>query len=145
DRLAASPDPNVRRMTTPLIRAIDRAINLCTQTLTFGRTEEPPPVPQRFLLHDLVEDTALALGVDAADGLGWRNAVAPDFEIEADREQMFRVLLNLARNAVQAMDGSGELRIAAQRRDGRVLIDVADTGPGLPEKAREHLFEPFHG
>ena len=56
-----------------------------------------------------------------------------------------RVLLNLERNAIESMDGKGEVRVSARRDDDRVAIDVADTGPGLSQHARDHLFEPFSG
>ena len=75
-----------------------------------------------------------------------------DLTIQCDREQIFRVLLNLARNAVDALEaagaGSGEhpaLAISAQRRDDGIEILVADNGPGLPPGARERLFVAFRG
>src|SRR5690606_5011421 len=79
------------------------------------------------------------------------NAVEPGFEIDADPEQLFRVLSNLARNAVQAMAGAGSdvlvrrLTIGAERVGGVARILVEDTGPGLPQKARDNLFAAFRG
>ncbi|MFP6749775.1 MAG: ATP-binding protein [Alphaproteobacteria bacterium] len=65
-----------------------------------------------------------------------------------DREQIFRVLMNLARNAIQAMvpgrDG-GRIAITAERSGTSVVIEFSDNGPGLPDKARKHLFEAFTG
>jgi signal transduction histidine kinase len=58
------------------------------------------------------------------------------------------VLSNLVRNATQAIDSSGQpgkVTVAAAERDGRSEIRVRDTGPGLPQKARENLFQPFRG
>ena len=58
------------------------------------------------------------------------------------------MLSNLVRNARQAIIDTGkpgEIGIAAYDEDGACLITVTDTGPGLPPKAREHLFQPFHG
>ena len=73
-------------------------------------------------------------------------------KITADEEQMFRVLLNLCRNAAEALEGARDginrqprVRLSAHREDGNVLIRVADNGPGLPPAARERLFEPFRG
>jgi signal transduction histidine kinase len=91
------------------------------------------------------------LGEDAK--IAWRNEVGEGFTIEADRDHLFRILLNLGRNAVQAIQGEGggpednkgEIRIAAHRAGDHIHIDVEDTGPGLPEKARAHLFEAFSG
>ena len=70
--------------------------------------------------------------------------------VDADPDQLFRILLNLARNAVQALEsraardpGRDQIRITGRREGAVVEIEVADTGPGLAEAAREHLFEPF--
>lgn len=145
DRLAASGDPEVRRITPTLISTIDRAVALCAQTLEYGRTEEPAPRRSRFRLAELVDDVALHVGLPGDGRIVWRNEVAADLEAEADRDQLFRVLLNLGRNAVQALERGGRVRVSAERRDGRLAIEMADDGPGLPVKARERLFQPFAG
>jgi signal transduction histidine kinase len=69
------------------------------------------------------------------------NAVDAAIEVKADRNQLYRVLSNLGANAVQA--GAGQVRISAERHNGRVWIEVADDGPGLSEQARARLFQPF--
>ena len=57
-----------------------------------------------------------------------------------DYDQLFRVFLNLGRNAMDAMgEAPGEVRIAASRTNGKAIIEIADTGPGLPEPAPAHL------
>lgn len=145
DRLAASGDPEVRRITPTLISTIDRAVALCAQTLEYGRAEEPAPRRSRFRLAELVDDVALHVGLPADGRIAWRNEVAPGLEADADRDQLFRVLLNLGRNAVQALERGGEVRVSAERVDGRLVIELADDGPGLPPKARERLFQPFAG
>jgi signal transduction histidine kinase len=58
------------------------------------------------------------------------------------------VLSNLVRNAVQALlasDGTGRIAVMAREEEESWIIEVSDTGPGLPPKAREHLFRPFQG
>lgn len=145
ERLGSSADPEVRRVTPTLLASIDRAIDLCTQTLAYGKAEEPAPQRRRFRLRELVEDVRLSVGLPTDGSIAWADDVAEDFEIEADREQIYRVLLNLCRNAVQAMTEGGELTVRAQRDNGAAKIEVRDTGPGLPDKARARLFEPFQG
>jgi signal transduction histidine kinase len=145
DRLAASDDPEVRRITPTLIATIDRAVELCAQTLEYGRTEEPPLRMSRFALCALVDDVALHVGLPADGRVVWRNLVDGALIAEGDREQLFRILLNLGRNAVQAQEKGGEVRVSAQRSDGRLVVEVADDGPGLPPSARERLFQPFAG
>jgi signal transduction histidine kinase len=68
--------------------------------------------------------------------------------LRADPEQMYRVWANLVRNARQALEVTerqGEINVAANEDDAAWWIRVRDTGPGLPEKARDKLFLPFQG
>jgi signal transduction histidine kinase len=69
--------------------------------------------------------------------------IAAGIEIDADRDQLFRVFSNLGQNAVQA--GATRVDVSARPGDGRVVIEVADNGPGLAPRARENLFQPFAG
>jgi signal transduction histidine kinase len=71
------------------------------------------------------------------------NAVPADLAVEADREQLFRVVSNLVRNAREA--GAREVRVAAACNGDSIYLEIADDGPGLPEKARQRLFQPFAG
>jgi signal transduction histidine kinase len=142
DGLAASAAPEVRRIAPRLLDAIDRAIALCTQTLDFSREGAPPLASSRFALAPLIAEIGPALAVPDAE-LAIESAVPADLVVTADRDQLYRVFLNLARNAVEA--GAHRLRFAAVRADGAIAIDIADDGPGLPPKARDNLFRPFFG
>jgi signal transduction histidine kinase len=144
DRLAESEDPGVRRLTPTLLASIDRAVNLCEQTLAFVREGRPPLQPTRFLLADLVAEVGAALPAPAQGRVTWIADLPGDLWLEADRAQLFRVLTNLAQNAVEA--GASRLTVAAGVEAGcRAVIQVSDNGPGLPPRAREHLFQAFHG
>jgi signal transduction histidine kinase len=142
DGLTASAAPEVRRIAPRLLDAIDRAVALCTRTLDFSREGTPPLAPSRFPLAPLIEEIGPGLAL-SDDGLAIDCAIPAGLAVEADRDQLYRVFLNLARNAVEA--GAHRLRFAAGRRDGTIAIEVADDGPGLPPKARENLFRPFFG
>ena len=142
DGLAASAAPEVRRVAPRLFDAIDRAVALCTRTLDFSREGTPPLMPRRFPLTSLIDEVAPDLGL-SEEGMAIECAIPPDLVIEADRDQLYRVLLNLARNAVEA--GARRLRFAAARESGVIAIDIADDGPGLPPKAQDNLFRPFFG
>jgi two-component system sensor kinase FixL len=97
-------------------------------------------------LETLIRETsALALvGTNRAVGLDLR--VPPDAANgHVNKVQIQQVLLNLIRNAVEAMDGvpGSRLTIATERTGDRVAFAVSDTGPGLPEAVRARLFQPF--
>lgn len=145
DRLAASDDPTVRQVAPRLVSAVDRAIALCAQTLRYGKAEERAPEPETIALREFIEDVAAGLGLTDDGGIGWHNAVPADLNLPADAEHLYRVLNNLMRNAVQAMPENGDLRAAAAVSNGEVVIEIADTGSGLSETAKSHLFEPFRG
>lgn len=149
DRLSSLPDPTAQRLAPKLIASLDRAISLCESTLRFGRAEEAPPRREPTPLRVLVADVGEGLGLPREDGIGWSVEVDDQLQVDADRDQLYRVLSNLCRNALQAIEqqetGQGCLRVSALRNGGRVTIDVHDDGPGVPEKARAHLFQAFHG
>ena len=74
--------------------------------------------------------------------------IPENLKVRADPEQLYRVIANLVRNARQAIVASkksGEIAVVARDEEDAWFITVADTGPGLPPKAREHLFTPFQG
>ena len=154
DRLSMVDDPTVQRFAPKLISSLDRAIGFCAQTLKFGRASEAPPARERFELKTLSEEVIDTAVIQASSHVLLYNDVANDLIIDADREQLFRILMNLTRNSVQALEASIKegtalqqctLRIKAWREGGVTTIEVRDNGPGVPEKARQHLFEAFTG
>lgn len=149
DRIEMSEDPTVRRLAPKLVNSISRAVSLCENTLAFGKAEEPAPKLSRFHLADLVEDVMdserLAIG---EDDVSLSEDIPAGLVIRADYEQLHRAISNLVRNARQAIAGSGipgEIGIQARVEEEDWVIEIRDTGPGLPPKAREHLFQPFQG
>ncbi|MDP2354816.1 MAG: HAMP domain-containing sensor histidine kinase [Beijerinckiaceae bacterium] len=152
DRLTHSPDPLGRSVAPKLIRTLDRAIAFCQSTLTYGRAAEPAPRLAPFRLRDAIDEAIEIVAPAGAGQLSLVNDAPGDLLVVADREQMLRVLMNLLRNALDALAAAGaqpgldpEVRFTARRLDGRILIEVRDTGPGVPERARKTLFQPFLG
>lgn len=143
DRLAASEDPQVRRNARALLAAIDQAARLCTATLDFTREGPPNLAPSSFSLAGLIGELSLAVQAREGAEAPVRCAVPGSLAVEADRSQLFRVLANLAQNAVQA--GATRVEISARQEPGFVRIRVADNGPGLTARARDNLFQPFAG
>lgn len=147
DRIEASSDPGVARTAPKLVGSLARAINLCERTLTFGKAEELPPAPVVFALAPLVEEV-LENERSAAPAAGFAAEIPPGLRVRADADQLFRVLSNLVRNAGQAIEASGKpgaVTVVAGEAAGRTEIRVRDSGPGLPQQARDNLFQPFRG
>ena len=148
DRIEQSADPGVARAAPKLIGSISRAVNLCESTLAFGKAEEHPPRLTRFALRPVMEDVAEGEGLSPLSDPSCLIDAAPGLMIRADADQLHRVLSNLVRNARQAIDAtgrSGTIELSAGETDAEWWIRVGDTGPGLPPKAREHLFQAFQG
>jgi signal transduction histidine kinase len=143
DRLAGSDNPEVKRMTPTLLAAIDRAIDLCSKTLSFTREGPPELNRQRFPLRNLVDEVGAALPPQVDGQQVLFNDVPEEIAIDADRDQLFRVFSNLGQNAMQA--GATRIDVDAHRTDGGIVIAIADNGPGLPPRARDKLFQPFAG
>jgi signal transduction histidine kinase len=150
ERLALSPDPIVAQAMPRLERALDRAVRLASDVLAYGKSEEAEPQKALLPLKAAVE----AAGEDARlspTGVRLRNAVRVADRVNADPDQLHRILVNLMKNARQAIqgsaehDGRGNVRVSLERRGHDSVLVVADDGPGLPARAMAHLFEPFTG
>ena len=150
ERLATSGDPVVARTLPRLERALGRAVKLAADVLAFGRAEEPQPEPRptplRVALEAAAEDAQLSEG-----GVRLNNAVSGRALVLADPDQLHRILVNLMRNAREAIDGApgrngvGEVSVELAANDEQSVIRLADDGPGLPERARANLYQPFRG
>ncbi len=149
DRIEGSDDPLVKRMAPKLVNSITRAVNLCETTLAFGRVDEPAPALTRVNLAQIVGDVIDSERLAAGDyPLSFAEDIPASMTLRADGEQLFRVIFNLVRNARQAIMATGkpgEIGLCATEDDHSWNLTINDTGPGLPKKAQEHLFQPFQG
>lgn len=149
DQLSRIDDPKVQRLGPKLFSAIDRAVDLCTDTLKYGRAEEAPPHISIIALRLLVDDVQILLGLEDHSQISFVNEIEADARVDADHDQLYRILMNLVRNAVQALmvggdqDRQREIRISLMETGGMSAIDVCDNGPGIPETVRISLFQPF--
>jgi signal transduction histidine kinase len=149
DRLRGLDDPAVAGVAPRLMATLARAIAFCEATLAHGRAQEAAPRRRRLPLAPLVAEVVDSAGL-AGGGIRFAVAVPENLEIDADPEQLARVLTNVVRNAVQALAAAPEgtppeIGIAAERRGATVLVRVADNGPGVPAPARRRLFSAFQG
>ncbi len=151
DRLATIPDPLAQRLAPRLVATLDRAIQFCQATLTYGAGREQPPSRRRFDLSELVGQVVESAKAENDAAIDYNIDMPPRFCIYADPDHILRVLENLSRNAAQALMAKGAtdgrpkaIRFAAIRTDGLALIEISDTGPGFPADQGERIFEPFH-
>ena len=149
ERLADSPDPIVAKALPRLERALGRAAALSRNVLEYGRSEEPEPQRARFALAPAVAVAAEDSGLSDA-GVRLTKAIPARFTVHADPDQLHRILVNLMRNARQAIEGDasrvgrkGMVRVSAVHDGGEAVIRIADDGPGIPPRLSDQLFEPF--
>jgi signal transduction histidine kinase len=152
DRLANVTDPLAQRVAPKLVATLDRAIRFCQATLTYGRATDDPPNPRPLMLRGLVTEVIETLPTDGVRKIEIVNDVEENCEIVADDEQMFRILMNLARNSVEALQSAGPapgrparvvIRAHLDQDRNAAIIEVADTGPGIPDTLRPKLFAAF--
>ncbi|HVM83901.1 MAG TPA: HAMP domain-containing sensor histidine kinase [Candidatus Binatia bacterium] len=143
DRLTGSGDPEVRKAAPALEKALDRAVDLCSDILNFTREGPPRPELTEFPLGELCAEVKESLARHLPEGKALETDFEPGFAIVADRGQLFRVVRNLGENALQM--GAQRVTVRGRRGNGKVEIEVEDDGPGLPPKAVDNLFRPFRG
>lgn len=150
DRLATVADPTVQRFTPKLISSLDRAIDYLGQTLRFGRAVEPPPQRGQWLLFDICTEVIENAELTKGQHIRFANHVPRAVHVDADKAQLQRVVTNLVRNSVQAIESlpedisrPGKVEVMGRREGSVTIITVSDNGPGLPDSIREHLFEAF--
>lgn len=136
-------DPSAQEMGQAIIREVERLTEITEQYLRFARLPEPvlAPVDLVEVVRDLgrfVEQECQAAQVSLRTELP-----AHRLEARVDGDQLRQALLNLVRNAREAMPSGGEVRLIVKASDTSVRILVEDEGPGISEEALERIFDPF--
>jgi nitrogen fixation/metabolism regulation signal transduction histidine kinase len=104
----------------------------------------PEPRREACDVVAIVSDVARLLGPECEQrGIGWKWETATPIAAAVDRAQMAQALLNVCRNAVDAIDGQGTITVRTGRAGGVSTLTIEDTGPGISAEARPHLFTPF--
>ena len=143
DHLSTIDDPVVQQLAPRFVKAIDRAIRLCENTLQYGGSEVEELNVKTFNLHNLVDDVTTSLGLYENENIKLQNNIATEQKIKADNDQLFRVLMNICRNAVQAIGETGNITINGIVENSQITVDISDDALGIPEKIKENLFQPF--
>jgi signal transduction histidine kinase len=144
DRLARSDDERTRALAPTILNTIDRAARLASDAIEYVR-DRPTPKVAGIDLADLVDEVGVALqeqGEDSSPNIvrHWVNAIGGD-PVRGDRDLLYRVFVNLGRNAFEA--GATTVTVRSRADSGKLLIDVADNGPGVPQAVANQIFRPF--
>ena len=152
ERLSGSADPMVAKALPRLERALSRAAALSRNVLDYGKSEEPAPDKRRIALAGAVAAAAEDAGLEPGK-VRLERKMPARFALNADPDQLHRILVNLMRNARQAIEtdsyrpparrGKGVVRVTASTEDGFAILILTDDGPGIPARLAERLFEPF--
>ncbi len=143
----------ISEFTHNLIREIDRLTRLTENLLNMAKPISPEL--QQVSLSDLVQSVALFLmeKFEQANVRFSMDDQAPSTRVFIDKDRMKQVFINLFMNAIEAMEGGGEVKVRFTHRKERlsesdepwdyVVTEISDTGPGIPAKVLERLFDPF--
>ena len=135
--LSENPPPDVRDSLEMIRKTAGRGVGITSALLRATRAEpEAVACDAKALFEEALEEARPPGDVEVVRDL-------KPVSLRADATMLRQVLLNLIRNAVQAMDGRGTLRLAAAEDGADALLVVEDTGPGIAEAVKEVLFEPF--
>ena len=140
----APAESSTREHCRMMLESIDRLARICKELLTLGRPE--PRKVEAVDVNDLVRQTVALCRHDPANkGITVRENYAPGLPtVQGDRERLAEVVLNILRNAYQAVrTGGGDVAAATSRSGSRVAIAIANTGPPIPPEVQEKLFTPF--
>jgi two-component system sensor kinase FixL len=147
-RLLAAPEPDLAQVRQAMTHAVEQTLRsgeIIRRLRAFVARGEL--AREYESIAKLIEEASgLALVGAKERGVKVMITIDPDLpEAPVDRVQVQQVLLNLIRNAMEAMDGSAtrELTVAASKRGDHVLVSVADTGSGVPPEIAAKLFQPF--
>ena len=117
--------------------------------IDYGKTSEATPKRELICLSSLVNEVGEGLSLDSNEKIEWKNEVSDEIEIDADPEHLFRILMNLCQNSLQALESTKlpvvtkQITVSAQRYGSVVQILVADSGPGVPYMERNKIFHAF--
>jgi signal transduction histidine kinase len=105
----------------------------------------PPPQLAECAPGPLLEALGVLMQAQArALGVSWRSELEPGLpQVRADPVQLEQALVNIAKNALEAAGPHGRVQVRARREAGRVLVEVEDSGPGIPDRVARELFTPF--
>jgi PAS domain S-box-containing protein len=137
------PESKRRRILELSLSEIQRLSEMLRNMLSFSKPEEEKRRPIK--IDELIEGILLVMEKQMRESnIQVETSFNPDIpEIMASTNQMRQVMLNILKNAKEAMPKGGTLTVRTSREDNRVLTHIQDTGMGIPEEIRDKIFEAF--
>ncbi len=140
--IAQDPQKNLEKLHI-IVDEVKRLEDFLIAVGSYAKFSEPPKEPGD--LNALIQETCLRLEPSLHESnIGLSLALDPDLpQIQFAPMHLRQVILNIAKNGIEAMEAGGILTITTGRQQGRVFVQISDTGPGIPQEIREKIFEPF--
>jgi signal transduction histidine kinase len=136
--------PPLDALAREVLDEAERLERMCNELLEIARASERPAALRQELIDDAVAAAFAAVTHEAAlRGVQVTLDLCAAALVAIDEAALRRALHNLARNAFEAMPEGGQLAVRSAREDDRVLLAIADSGPGIAAEIAERLFEPF--
>ena len=134
---------SIKNISDVIAVAADKCSNVVSALLYYVRKEDDEDVSSRVDIRQELESLLTLYTNKIKYGV----QILRDFRgtgiVQGNRNQLNQVWMNLIQNALQAMEFKGILGLGVREQDGRVVVEVRDTGSGIPEYLREKIFEPF--
>ncbi len=123
-------------------QAVGKANRIVGELLDFTHEprSNPTAVNLQAILDEALRDYPLPIGIELDRP---ESEILRSVSVNADREQIARILTNLFRNSVQAMNGQGKISVSVRCDDNRACLTICDTGPGIMKEYRDSIFEPL--
>lgn len=132
----------VNTLLNDVLLSTERISSIIQSVKEYSYLDQAPV--QEVDIHTGLENTLVILNHKLKKGVKVIRSYAPDLpHIEAHGSELNQVWTNLIDNAVDALQGKGEIILRTFERDGRVIIEIQDNGPGIPANIQERIFEPF--
>jgi signal transduction histidine kinase len=120
----------------------ERISEIVKSVKTYSYLDQAPI--QQVDIHAGIENTLVILRHKARDGIKINRQYAPDLPlVEGYGSELNQVWTNILDNAIDALQGQGEIAIRTYLRDSHVYVEIRDNGPGIPEDIQQRIFEPF--
>ncbi len=140
-------DPLIHQMTGIIQKSVDRMLVMTQELLDFSKGQASLQIKKAVFSKLLTEIEEQFLPNMEAEKITYQKVIHGDWEIELDQARFERLLLNIIKNAREAMPDGGKLDIDASADGDFLVLTIADSGCGMPPSVRERIFEPFvtHG